>query len=72
MKVWIEIDSETPFNEGDVISSKNEIVDFHDGDRGTFKQYRKLILRPVENDIAYAARKLIADKLHEFANDILV
>jgi len=72
MKVWIEIDSNTTFKVGDVIAESNVVVDEHDGDRGRFSKYHKLILRPVENDTSYIVRKLIAEKLHKFANDIVV
>lgn len=71
MKVWIEIDSTTPFKVGDVIADKNEIVASHDGDRGIFREYRRLLLRPVENDSIYAMRKLISEKPQIFANNIL-
>jgi len=59
MKVWIEIESQTPFKVGDAIADENEIVASHDGDRGTFNKYRKLILRPVENYIAYIGGKIL-------------
>jgi len=71
MNLWIEIDSDTPFETGDVITHENEIVSSHDGDRGVFNKYHKIIFRPIKNDVLKVERKIIADKLIKFAEKIL-
>ena len=70
MRVFMEIDSKTPFKVGDIIAKKNEIVSSHDGDRGTFNDYKELVLRPVENDVK-ATLRLISDRLLKFSDDYI-
>jgi hypothetical protein len=71
MRVFMEIDSETQFKVGDIIAKKNEIVSSHDGNRGTFNDYKRLVLRPVENDVK-ATLKLISDRLCKFSDDYIL
>ena len=70
MKIWVEIDSNTPFIVGDVIANENELVEAHDGDRGRFIPYKDMVLRPVDSDMVMVVRKLIADKLRRLAMEI--
>ena len=72
MNVWVEIDSRTVFEIGDVIANNNERVQHCDGDRASFKPYGKLILRPVNGGALQLIRKQIATKLYRLANELSI
>jgi len=72
MQLYIQIDSNTVFKKGDIIANICEVCTSCDGDRSSFANHARIVLRPIDAEVAVTEqRKLLSARLRRMADELL-